>query len=308
MAVAFTRLGDTENVMRRLKDVEAADRMRWLSGDQWPAVYGSGPGATGYVPGEGWDAAASVLHAVYEWPGIAPGLSHHELHRQAIAAGLRQPTMAGGVNLDESTTTTGTMLGFQRKPEPQWQRLTWSALAQRDGFEFWAVYGHWPDLRYAAVRLGGSRDHACLQWPTRRPDQRFQLAGKHSSPAARVARRGKPAGFDRAAGTTHHAHRATRLRRVLRPGRIHGGRRHRLRRKLSDVPALVVSQRGTAFTTSNIWPADRSWLVYTDFDLEATRVSGSTELIGDLCADDRLDTVRCDGYPVSALTAKPLAP
>jgi hypothetical protein len=66
--------------------------------------------------------------------------------------------------------------------------------------------------------------------------------------------------------------------------------------KLSDVPALVASQRGTAFTPNNIWPADRSWLIYTDFDLEATRVSGSTEVIEALRADDHLDTVRCGGY------------
>jgi hypothetical protein len=33
--------------MRRLNDVEAEDVMRWLGGDQWPGVYGSGPGATG---------------------------------------------------------------------------------------------------------------------------------------------------------------------------------------------------------------------------------------------------------------------
>ncbi|MDT7767130.1 MAG: hypothetical protein QOI30_115 [Mycobacterium sp.] len=65
--------------------------------------------------------------------------------------------------------------------------------------------------------------------------------------------------------------------------------------KLSDIPALVASQHGTAFTPNNIRPADRSWLIYTDYDLEATRVSGSTEVIDAVCADDYLDTVRCGG-------------
>jgi hypothetical protein len=41
-------------------------------------------------------------------------------------------------------------MGFQKKPGPQWRRLAWSDLGQRDGFEFWAVDGHWPDLRYTA--------------------------------------------------------------------------------------------------------------------------------------------------------------
>jgi hypothetical protein len=57
----------------------------------------------------------------------------------------------------------------------------------------------------------------------------------------------------------------------------------------------VASQHGTAFTPNNIWPADRPWLIYTDYDLEATRVSGSTEVIDAVCADDYLDTVRCGG-------------
>jgi hypothetical protein len=70
--------------MRRLNVVEAEDRMRWLGGDHWSAVYGGGPGAKGYDPDEGWDAAVWVLHAMYEWPDLAPGLSHHELHQQAI--------------------------------------------------------------------------------------------------------------------------------------------------------------------------------------------------------------------------------
>ena len=42
---------------------------------------------------------------------------------------------------------------------------------------------------------------------------------------------------------------------------------------------------------SNIWPRDRSWLVYTDADLWATKVSGSGDLIGRLIADAALETV-----------------
>jgi hypothetical protein len=33
------------------------------------------------------------------------------------------------------------------------------------------------------------------------------------------------------------------------------------------------------FSTSNFWPLDRSWFVYTDYDLSATRVSGSPHLL-----------------------------
>jgi len=30
---------------------------------------------------------------------------------------------------------------------------------------------------------------------------------------------------------------------------------------------------------SNIWPVDRSWFLWTDADLEGTKVSGSTTLV-----------------------------
>lgn len=294
--------GDTGNVMRRLNDVEAGDRMRWLSGDDWPAVYGSGPGATGYDPGEGWAAAVWVLHAIYERPGIAPELTHHELNQQAIAAGLREPTIVAGVNLDESTTTTGQALGFQKKPDPVWLRLTWSELGQRDGFEFWAVEGRWPDLRYtphsewadpatmpafSGPIIGPTTDSSwpasILPPPQGSLDEESLLAlievlADHTAPAALrdCAAYYGPVAYMEAT--------------------VYAGR-------LGDVPALVASQPGTAFTPNNIWPADRSWLIYTDFDLEATRVSGSTQLIDALCAEHRLDTLRCGGYPLGVRAA-----
>lgn len=56
-----------------------------------------------------------------------------------------------------------------------------------------------------------------------------------------------------------------------------------------DVGELVAE---LTLTPSNSWPADRSWLVYTDRDLQGTKVSGSCELIAALEADERLETIR----------------
>ena len=42
---------------------------------------------------------------------------------------------------------------------------------------------------------------------------------------------------------------------------------------------------------TNIWPTDRSWVVYTDYDLWGTRVSGSVSLIDALRNDPELETV-----------------
>lgn len=43
---------------------------------------------------------------------------------------------------------------------------------------------------------------------------------------------------------------------------------------------------------SNIWPDNKSWFVYTDWDLWGTKISGSPELINRLTADLKLETVK----------------
>lgn len=61
--------------------------------------------------------------------------------------------------------------------------------------------------------------------------------------------------------------------------------------RVADLPTLV-ERDDVAGTPSNIWPMDRSWLVYTDYDLWGTKVSGSADLIERLTADSELETVR----------------
>ena len=39
------------------------------------------------------------------------------------------------------------------------------------------------------------------------------------------------------------------------------------------------------------WPDNRSWFVYTDWDLSGTRVSGTAELIDSVVADLELETI-----------------
>ena len=53
---------------------------------------------------------------------------------------------------------------------------------------------------------------------------------------------------------------------------------------------LDLCERGLG-TPSNFWPMDRSWFVYTDWDLWATKVSGPTTLLAALEADAELETI-----------------
>jgi hypothetical protein len=277
-------------VLRKLDADESGHRLRWLSGDTWPP----NDGQTGFDPTDRWPAAAWVLNAMYERDDMPADLTHHELHQQAIATGLAEPTIVGGVNIDENTVTTGGGLGFAEKPPPPWRRVTWSELGRREGFGFWAVDGEWPELRFTAQAdwddpaVIPAESHP-LVGPTDRPswpvsvlpptegsldaeslDSLISILCQHT-PSEPLANCGFYYGI---------------VAFMQEGATVYAG-------DLRDLPSLVRSQRGTQLTPNNIWPADHSWLIYTDCDLLATRLSGSSQLIDALCEHRDLDTVRC---------------
>ncbi len=57
---------------------------------------------------------------------------------------------------------------------------------------------------------------------------------------------------------------------------------------------------GRAMTPDNIWPADRSWLLFTDYDLWATRLIGRPEVVAALENDSVLETVPFVYQPLAA--------
>jgi hypothetical protein len=60
--------------------------------------------------------------------------------------------------------------------------------------------------------------------------------------------------------------------------------------RLGDVQE-VSATTPMELTPSNWWPIDRSWFVYTDWDLSATKVSGSLSLITSLTTAADLETI-----------------
>lgn len=60
---------------------------------------------------------------------------------------------------------------------------------------------------------------------------------------------------------------------------------------LSAIPTVAQAQVFREATASNWWPANRSWFVWTDYDLTATKVSGSRSLIERIRANPSLETV-----------------
>ncbi len=60
---------------------------------------------------------------------------------------------------------------------------------------------------------------------------------------------------------------------------------------LGDVANLIDPDQGRIGTPSNLWPIDRSWMVFTDWDLWGTKVSGPRALIDSLRAAPDLECV-----------------
>ncbi len=273
--------------MRTLGADESADRMRWLCGDTWPPD----TGFLGFDPIGPWPAAVWVLNAMYERDDMPAGLTHDELHRQAVAAGLVQPAIVNGVNLDEVGIATGGGKGFAEKPPAPWRRLSWSELGAREGFGFWAVNANgpkvpqadWEDpcvMPTAAWPAVGPAEQ--LSWPASLlPPTEGSLDAESLDTVIAILTQHTTAPALAECGFYYGA-----VAFMGEGATVYAG-------DLRHLPTLVRSARDFQLTPNNIWPADHSWLIYTDYDLNATRVTGSPELVEALCRDQDLDTVRC---------------
>jgi hypothetical protein len=214
----------------------------------------------------GWEANIWVLHCIYESSVLDSALTHDDIHRSDLEAGLVEPTVIGDCNLDDEAVLTGGGLGFSGHPGSSWSRLRWTDLAVRMNLRFeeqkvppcfrWFPYRSWPISICPPAE--GSLDSENL-------DRLIaHLTGGSSSVTCVAAHSFLSGGCD-----------------DRRP-RCFSGPVARLRD--------FVDGGEWAGTPSNFWAPDRSWMVYSDWDLWATKVSGSAELIQSLRADPDLET------------------
>lgn len=229
----------------------------------------------------GWEDSVWILNSFYVLPLEGPVPTHDELRKSRIASGEEEPRIINGVNLDAMTTNTGGGLGYERRPSADWQRRTWSEMLVR-------------------FPLKDPKDGPppCYRW--------FPF-------------RSFPANIDLPTEGSMSEEDFTELINVLvnhSPGPVCSIyfadvwdfspdplQEPVYDARLRDLPA-VIKEAGAGhqvFTPANIWPPDRSWLVYTDYDLWATKVSGSSELIKELRTNPLLETL--DWAPAGA--AKP---
>jgi hypothetical protein len=236
----------------------------------------SSSGFTGYDP-TGWDATVWVVHAMYETDEVPGGFTHDEVRRIELAAGAVEPETSGDAKLDkfiEDATLTGTPLGGSAWPGPGWRRLLWRELAARLDVDPYAIefppchrsfpYTSWP--ANIAPPAEGSLDR----------EQFIALLDR----LAEASRDG-----NRTVCTTYRCPMAVRDwpsddRTVV------------VECELRELIGLYEYEGSGA--PNNIWPTDKSWFTYTDYDLWATKVSGSPDLIARILEDDELEGVVLD--------------
>ncbi len=230
-----------------------------------------GSDVTGF-DASGWEASVWILHAMYETAELPAGISHDDVHRMERAAGLTEPVMIGDVDVDEvlaGAQVVGSALGRSAWPGPGWKRLRWSELALRLDVDPFAIdvppclrsfpYSSWP--ANIAPPGEGSLDR-----------EQFLCLLDHLAAV-------QPDG-DRAGCFAFYAPVMTGDYEQVT---IYGG-------ELSELVDLY-DEDDLPGSPSNFWPTDRSWLVYTDADLWATKVSGSGQLIERLFDDEKIEAV-----------------
>ncbi len=244
------------NWQSRNYDIET----EWLGGKD------ADPG-TGFDP-QGWEASIWIAHSMYELSGLDVGYTHDDKRRANVASGLAEPALIGDFNFDDVGTVTGSGLGFAERPMKDWVRVRWAEMAQRlgtslDGQEFppcfkWFPYKSWP----ASIEppTEGSLDQCALE------------------------------------ALTPHLERAAPSQECVAAYGIVTAVRDNVQQcfsgSVSGLRELIDPAESRIGTPSNVWPRDRSWFVYTDWDLWGTKVSGPRSLIRALVEDETLETLR----------------
>lgn len=250
--------------------VVGADCLAWVRESTTEATRS---GVTGFEV-NGWEARTWILHAMYEYQGESPEISANEVRQLDIEFGLVEPLVINGVNLDQNSVVTGIELGRTESPGPGWDRLLWSDLAAR-----------------VAAPLADSGVPPCFRWfPFRSWPIGISPPGEGSVDRDTFVRL-----VDR---LINHSDRSGQLGCYCYYSPMATVDRdfdnsYVLRGQMSELRALY-DREDVYGSPSNIWPEDRSWFIYTDWDLFGTQVSGSAELITSILADPELETV---AYP-----------
>jgi hypothetical protein len=165
--------------------------------------------------------------------------------------------------------------GWPADPGRGWRRLRWEELAERTGDPVVAQHID-PQYRVPSFRAFPSVKQGDALWERIRWPDWGSLDRESFGNLAAILRRFS--GPD----TVVFAHLHF-LEDPLAGLRVLQGR-------LEDLEVLELLS--PCRSPANMWPADRSWLLYTDWDLSGTKVYGPPELLTMVEADHFLETLR----------------
>ena len=229
----------------------------------------------GYEPPRRPDAVW-ILHAMYVWSDGLVTTTHDDVYRSARASGLAEPQVPGGVDreLVEGAVVTGTRLGRGGHPGPGWRRLRWAELARGFG--------------EPVVPEGVLPGHRCLR--PAHPTGSWSAAVE--PPAEGCLDR---EGWHRLMSLLlrHDVEGEGRRCYAYYCPLVTGNwdRETVLAGRLGDAAELY-DHPAMPSCPSNLWPEDRSWVVYCDWDLWGTKVVGPTPLVEAILADPELEALR----------------
>ncbi|MFD0555689.1 hypothetical protein FB566_0898 [Stackebrandtia endophytica] len=164
--------------------------------------------------------------------------------------------------------------GWPADPGQGWRRLRWHELAERTGNPV-VVQHVAPQYRVPSFRAFFSVKQGDGLWETISWPDWGTLDRESFHSLAAVLQRFS--GSD----TVTFAHPCPLRDPEVEP--------HVFRGRLGDLALL--EQLDAYHTPANMWPADRSWLVYTDWDLSGTKIYGPPELLTMIEEDKFLETV-----------------
>ncbi len=224
----------------------------------------------------GFESRILVLHAMWEHPQGPGATSFDSVHRAAIAAGEIAPDIVGDVDLSEMGVATGIPIGGPARPAG-WTRLRWSELAARWGVELMVDLSIDPLSCFRPHLVSGS-------WPIGiQPPPEGSLDWE--SLVRLVDLLGPSTG-----GQSVYNYSA--------PGAWYGPHSDSGSPPLAEGPLLsmldLYREPESFGSGQNWWPADRSWLVHTDWDVSYSVIQGPSALLNGLLDDSVLETVRLD--------------
>lgn len=239
--------------LRKLPSDEMDERLRWLL-----PLSGRRTG-TGLDPSGPWQTAVWLLGTLYERDDV-PVMNRIEAH-------------AAGRDVYDVVP-----------PAPPWRRIRWSELANRPNFDIACVSGRYPNLSYVWQQhwpdpgqcpADGRPDivHHHGSWPIA-----FSLGESLGEPLLSAV-------IEVLLGYTHTDTDCAMYYDAVPGEALYTG-------SLTDLPDLISHVGEIRHAPTNIWPPDRSWFLYCDFDLYATKISGPPALIAALAADATLETLR----------------